>query len=463
MSSTAEAISSYRAILDGKSLDVPPAGLATVPELNPHMFPFQRSVTDFLLRQGRAAAFLDTGLGKTICQLDFARIVVEHTNAPVLILAPLAVGPQTAREAEKFGIDAAVVEKASDVRKRVNITNYEKIQHFDPAEFSGVVLDESSILKSFTGATTRALIKSFAKTPFRLACTATPAPNDHMELGQHCQFLGAMNSNEMLSRWFISDQTQMGRYRLKGHAVNSFWDWVASWARCISKPSDIGFSDAGYDLPRLETHQHIVTADRSTDTNGLLFRIPETSATSIHKEKRLTANARADLIAAQVNSNKQPWIVWCDTDYEADALTARIPDAVEVRGSMSSREKEEKIIGFLDGTVRVLLSKPSICGFGLNFQHCAHMAFAGLSFSYESYYQAVRRCWRFGQKRPVHVHIAMADTERAIHDTIARKVGEHETMKAEMTAAMKRVVELRGVKNPYNPTTKRALPTWLKQ
>jgi hypothetical protein len=454
-------LSAYQEILARKSVLVPPSGLAKAPELNSKLFPFQRDVTAFLLEQGRSAAFLDTGLGKTFCQLEYGRVVVEHTNAPVLVLTPLAVGPQTAREAAKFGIDAAVVETAADVKKRVNIANYEKLHHFDPSEFAGVILDESSILKSFTGTTTRQLISSFAKTPFRLACTATPAPNDHMELGQHAQFLGAMNSNEMLSRWFIADQTNMGRYRLKGHATSSFWDWVAGWARCVSKPSDLGYSDEGFELPALEVHEHVVDADRSTDTNGLLFRIPETSATSIHKEKRLTCDARAEMIAAQVNADREPWLVWCDTDYEADALKARIPDAVEVRGSMPSKMKEERILGFLDGTVRVLLSKPSICGFGLNFQHCARVAFVGLSFSYESYYQAIRRCWRFGQKRPVQVHVAMADTERAIHDTVTRKAGDHDAMKSQMSAAMKRAVERRSIRLPYNPKMQRELPQWL--
>lgn len=325
------------------------------------------------------------------------------------------------------------------------------------------MLDESSIIKSFTGATTRKLMKMFAETPFRLACTATPAPNDHMELGQHSQFLGAMASNEMLTRFFIADQTDMGRYRLKGHAVRPFWSWVASWARCVAKPSDLGFSDEGFALPELRLVKHEVRADVSVETDGRLFRIPDTSATAIHREKRLTADARADAIAEVVAAEPgEAWIVWCDTDYEADALTARIADAVEVRGSMSDAVKEDRLVGFSEGRVRVLVSKPSIAGFGLNWQHCARMAFVGLSFSYEAFYQAVRRCWRFGQKRPVDVHVAIADTERAIWDVISRKRDDHDAMKTEMVAAMGRATAERRVRLDYAPTLPARLPAWME-
>ncbi|MDT4859002.1 hypothetical protein FQZ97_934960 [compost metagenome] len=255
----------------------------------------------------------------------------------------------------------------------------------------------------------------------------------------------------------------MGRYRLKGHAVKPYWSWVASWARCISKPSDLGYSDEGFGLPPLETFRHEIRADLSVDAGEMLFRIPDTSATAIHKEKRLTANARAEAIAEQVNSERsEPWVVWCDTDYEADALTSRIRDAVEVRGSMTDKVKEDRLVGFSEGNIRVIVSKPSIAGFGLNWQHCARMAFVGLSFSYEAYYQAVRRCYRFGQKRPVHVHIALADTERAIWDTINRKSGDHEQMKLEMYAAMRRAHQKRQVKINYQPTTPVNLPDWVK-
>lgn len=453
----------YAELLASRAAVAPMRGLDYVPPLHDGMFHYQRDVTDFLLRVGRGAAFLDTGLGKSLVSLEWGRVVAEHTGKPVLMLAPLAVAPQHVREAHKFGLDAQVVRDQSEVLPGVNVTNYAKVDHFDPSAFGGVILDESSIVKNFTGATSRKLISMFSETPFRLACTATPAPNDHMELGQHSQFLSVMASNEMLSRWFIADQNNMGRYRLKGHAVKPFWSWVASWARCISKPSDLGYSDDGFELPPLNMHRHIIRSDISIDAGDMLFRIPEMSATSIHQEKRLSADARADKISELVNGEPgEAWVVWCDTDYEADALAARIPDALEVRGSMPDHVKEERLVAFSEGNARVIISKPSIAGFGLNWQHCARIAFVGLSFSYESFYQAVRRCWRFGQSRPVECHIAMADTERNIWDVISRKSGDHEAMKVEMYAAMRRAHETREIKIDYQPTKPARLPAWMK-
>lgn len=431
--------------------------------LHPSLKPHQAHCVDFAVRAGCAALFLDTGLGKTLCALDWARLVTERTNKPVLMLAPLAVSHQHQREAERFNLDAKAIREPTEIKgTRTYITNYERLDKFDADQFGGVVLDESSILKSFTGKTTRALIETFKQTPYRLACTATPAPNDHMELGQHAEFLGAMASAEMLARWFIADQTQMGRYRLKRAGVRPFWDWVASWGRCIAKPSDIGLSDEGYILPALEMKRHLIEADRSIDTGEHLFRIPDMSATSIHKEKRLTKDARADVIAGLVASEpNESWVIWCDTDYEADALNERIADAVEVRGSMPAEKKEDRIVAFSLGQERVIITKPSVAGFGLNWQHCARMGFAGLSFSYESYYQAVRRCWRFGQGRAVNVHVAMADTEAAIWDVITRKTDDHAAMKQEMTTAMRRATRSAGVLQDYNPQQPMRTPEWL--
>lgn len=458
------ALAAYQDLLAAKTVTFAPSGIEDGFDLHPGLFPYQADVTRFLLACGRGAGFLDTGLGKSFVALEWGRVVAAFTGRPVLMLAPLAVAPQHVREARKFGLEARVVRDQSEVGPGINVTNYAKIDHFDAGAFGGVILDESSIIKNFTGATTRKLIALFAATPFRLATTATPAPNDHMELGQHSQFLGVMASNEMLTRFFIADQTNMGRYRLKGHAVRPFWNWVASWARCVAKPSDLGYSDDGFVLPPLNLHRHVVSADVGKDTGGLLFRIPETSATSIHREKRLTVDARASAIADIVNAEPgEPWVVWCDTDYEADALTARIQDAVEVRGSHSDTVKEERLVGFSEGRIRVIVSKPTIAGFGLNWQHCARVAFVGLSFSYEQFYQAVRRCWRFGQTRPVECHVAMADTERAIWDVVMRKSGDHDAMKREMTAAMARAHEHRTVKIDYRPTQPLALPAWLQR
>ncbi|GLS45120.1 helicase-related protein [Methylobacterium brachythecii] len=459
-------LGAYHDLIARKRVAAEPAGLAHVPQLNASLKPHQAHCVDFALRVGRAGHFLDTGLGKSFAALEWGRVVVEATNRPVLMLAPLAVGPQHGREAERWGIDGAYRREPDPAdRARIVITNYERLDRFDLDAFGGVILDESSILKNFTGITTRRLIEAFARTPFRLSATATPAPNDHMELGQQSQFLGAMASNEMLSRWFVTDQQQMGKYRVKRAAVRPFWEWVSSWARCVAKPSDLGFSDAGYDLPELVTCRHLIEADRTSDAGserdgqGRLFRMPEMSATSIHQEKRLTTAARAARIAEVVALEPtEAWIVWCDTDYEADALAAVIPDAVEVRGSMSAEMKEERLDAFSRGAIRILISKPSVAGFGLNWQHCARMAFVGLSFSYESYYQAVRRCWRFGQTRPVHVHVACADTEAAIGDTIARKAGDHAAMKREMTAAMARAARSSTVLEDYRPSLTAALP-----
>ena len=463
-------LADYRGLIAAKRIAFVPRGMATIPSLNPALKDHQRHAVEFALRAGCAALFLDTGLGKTLCALEWGRIVVEHTGRPVLMLAPLAVAAQHEREAVKFGIDAKAVREPDEITTpRVYITNYDRLAKFDAEQFAGVILDESSILKSFTGATTRALIAAFKHTPFRLCCTATPAPNDHMELGQHCQFLGIMNSNEMLSRWFIADQSNMGRYRIKGPAVKSFWEWVASWARCVSKPSDLGFSDEGYDLPPLDLKRHIVAADRSLhagaekDGQARLFRMPDTSATSIHREKRMTTDARADVIADLVAAEPgEPWVIWCDTDYEADALADRIPGAIEVRGSMSAEVKEANLTMFSTGQVRVIITKPSIAGFGLNWQHSARMAFVGLSFSYESFYQAIRRCWRFGQSRPVSVHVACADTEESIWQIVSRKAGDHDAMKAEMAAAMSRAALSSEVLQTYNPPNPINLPSFLR-
>jgi hypothetical protein len=462
-------LADYRGLIAAKRIAFVPRGMATIPSLNPALKDHQRHAVEFALKAGCAALFLDTGLGKTLCALEWGRIVVEHTGRPVLMLAPLAVAAQHEREAVKFGIDAKAVREPDEITTpRVYITNYDRLAKFDANQFAGVILDESSILKSFHGATTKALIATFKHTPFRLCCTATPAPNDHAELGQHSEFLGVMSQSQMLTRWFIHDSADTGNWRMKGHAVQDFWNWVASWARCVSKPSDLGFSDDGYDLPPLDLKRHIVEADRSLDAGAekdgqaRLFRMPDTSATSIHREKRMTTDARADVIADLVAKEpNEAWVVWCDTDYEADALADRIPGAVEVRGSMSPEVKEANLTMFSTGQVRVIITKPSIAGFGLNWQHSARMAFVGLSFSYESFYQAVRRCWRFGQSRPVSVHVACADTEESIWQIVSRKAGDHDAMKLEMTAAMARASHSVPEQAPYQPAKPLALPQWI--
>jgi superfamily II DNA or RNA helicase len=464
-------LGAYHQLISRKQVAFEARGLTKWGEIPASLFDHQGHGVEFALRAGCSAMFYDTGLGKTAMSLAWGDQIVRATNKPVLMLAPLAVGPQHAREAARLGIDAIVIRHGMEVTTpRIYIINYDRLDKIDETRFAGVILDESSILKSFTGATTRALIGMFANTPYRLACTATPAPNDHMELGQHSQFLGVMDSNEMLARWFIADQQNMGKYRVKKAGANPFWQWVASWARCVSKPSDLGFSDEGFILPELVTHRHEIIADISIatgaerDGQARLFRIPEMSATSIHQEKRITRDARAEKIAVAMDAERdQTWIVWCDTNDEADAMLALCPssETVEVRGSQSPDEKEEKLVAFSEGRSRIIITKSSIAGFGLNWQHCARQSFVGLSFSYESYYQAVRRSWRFGQNRPVHVHIACADTERSIYDTVTRKAGDHERMKTQMSAAMARAVGISKVYDPYIPSHKTGLPVWM--
>lgn len=462
-------LASYQDLLARKRVAFEPRGLAKVPALNDAMFPHQRACTEFALEAGCAGLFLATGLGKSLCSLEWGRVIVEHTNRPVLMLAPLAVSRQHEREAVKFGIDAKAVREPSEIDgARIYITNYERLKKFDPADFSGVILDESGILKSFTGSTSRALRAAFAKTPYRLSATATPAPNDHMEIGQQSEFLGVMESPEMLTRWFIADQSEMGRYRIKNAAKRAFWDWVASWARCIDLPSDLGFEDGAYVLPDLRLHQHTVKADlleaAGADAAGQarMFRIPEMNATAIHREKRLTLEARADRLASIVAAEPgEAWVLWCETDAEADALMARFPDAVEVRGPQSAEEKEEKLVAFSEGRVRMIITKPKLAGFGLNWQHCARMGFVGLSFSYEQFYQAVRRCWRFGQTRPVDVHAVRSDTEHAIWAAINKKADRHDAMKDAMRLSMRRAHTKVRVLDDYHPTRNLEAPRWL--
>jgi hypothetical protein len=426
----------YDEFIASKSKRQAVAGFEPLPIVAP-LFDWQKYVVQWAVRTGRAALFEDCGLGKTAQQLEWARQVSEHTKAPVLILTPLAVAHQTAHEADKFGIVAKVAASQADVSgPGIWITNYEKLDHFDTGAFSGVVLDESSILKNFMGKTRRRLTDAFAATPYRLCCTATPAPNDYMEFGQHCDFLGVMPSNEMLSRWFINDTMNFGAYRLKGHARSDFWRWVSSWAACISKPSDIGFADEGFNLPALNLHTITVEVD---ETNGApaeeLFRHATLSATTMHREMRLTSRARSERVAEMVNDSAEPWIVWCNTNHEADNLAELIPDAVEVRGSDTAEKKEAALDSFTEGKVRVIITKPSIAGMGLNWQHCANVAFVGLSYSFEDFYQALRRSYRFGQTREVNAYIVQARTEGAILQTVREKMDAHTAMQSEMKLA----------------------------
>jgi len=422
----------------------------------------QLNAIDFALRRGKSAAFLDTGLGKSFIELEFARQCAEETGKPSLILTPLAVAGQMVREGQKFGIDARQIREQSEAGVGVMVANYERLPKLDPDAFGAVVLDESSILKSYAGQTRARIQEAFRNTPYKLAATATPSPNDHTELGNHAEFLGVMRQQEMLSKWFINDTSTASQdWRLKGHAAEDFWQWVASWSRCATLPSDLGGDDTGYILPEIERHMHEVEADRSQDTQGMLFRIPEMSATSFHAEKRLTLQARCEL-AAELATHDDPVTVWCETNEESAMLAKMIPDAREVRGDMTADQKEQTLLGFADGDFRAIVTKPKLAGFGVNWQHCAHAVFASISFSYEQHYQAVRRSHRFGQTQRVRNDIVISDTERSIWEVINVKGKKHDEMKRRMSDAMRKAQSTAQTRVKYDRPLDLAFPAWLK-
>lgn len=430
------AIQEYDEFIAGKTRRAMSHGFEPLPITAP-LFDWQAHVVRWAVKQGRGALFEDCGLGKTIQQLEWAHQVRQHSGGPVLILTPLAVAHQTAHESERFGITAQVVESGDQISgEGIWITNYEKLSHFDGVEFAGVVLDESSILKNFTGKTRIMLTERFAQTPYRLCCTATPSPNDYTEFGQHADFLGVCTPQQMLATFFINDTFNTGDWRLKRHAENQFWQWVASWAACVGKPSDIGFSDDGYILPELKMQSVLVDVDATAGAGeGELFRTPELSATNLHNELKRTAPDRAQAVADMVNASNETWIVWCNTNYEADELINRIPEAVEVRGSELAKAKEKKLDDFTEGRSRVMITKPGIAGYGLNWQHCHNVAFVGLSYSFEDFYQALRRSYRFGQKSAVNAYVVHATTEGAIVRTVKTKIEAHQRMMEQMKIA----------------------------
>ena len=419
---------SYQNFLDSKAITSKPSGIDADGVINSGLFDWQRKIVKWSLSKGRAAIFADCGLGKTFMQLAWA----SEVPGKVLIFTPLAVAQQTVKEAARFGIDAAFSSGGASESK-ITITNYHKMHKFDAGEFGGIVLDESSILKSHDGKTRNALIEFAQHIPFRLACTATPAPNDHMEIGNHAEFVGSMTRTEMLSTFFVHDGGNTSKWRLKKHAVDDFWRWVGSWAVAIKTPADIGYDDSGYVLPELSTNVRMVDSDYKQD--GVLFP-SALSLTDLRDARRCSIKNRVQSIADLVNGTDGQWIVWCDLNDEADELERKIDDGLQVSGADSDRDKVSKMNGFTDGSIRVLITKPSIAGFGMNWQNCNQVAFVGLSHSYERYYQAIRRCWRFGQKNAVGVHIAMSDPELSVLDSIKRKSEDAENMSKKMIGSM---------------------------
>ncbi len=431
-----DAMSSYAQFLESKKRTFVGNGFE-VGSLPPSLFDWQAHIVRWACRQGVAAIWADTGLGKTAMQLAWADAVARHTGRRVLILTPLAVGAQTAREAVKFGVTAAHMTGHTLPDAPIVILNYERLHYLtDLSLFAGVVLDESSILKSYMGKTKRTLVESFASTPFRLCCTATPAPNDHLELGNHAAFLGIMRSNEMIARWFVNDPMEAGAYRLKSHGAADFWRWVASWACSLTSPSDLGYDGAAFVLPPLTVNHCDVGYIETAITGDYLFASRDISATEMHATMRQTAPARAAALAALVQAEPdESWLIWCHTNYDADAVHAALDDVVEVRGADSLESKEARLLGFSDGHVKRLMTKPSVAGFGMNWQHCARVAFVGVSYSYEQFYQAIRRSWRFGQTRPVQVYVISAANEYSIVNTLKAKEGKHHELQAEMLSA----------------------------
>lgn len=456
----------YQEFLDSKRIIHRSSGL-DIPreELNPFLFDFQKDLTWWSLKKGKAALFTATGTGKTRMQVAWSDKIHEHTGEDVLILAPLAVSMQTVREAANIGISVHPCRTQDDVKPGINITNYEMLQHFKPEKFGGVVIDESSILKSFDGKLRQQITDAFSDTPFKLSATATPSPNDYMELGTQAEFLGVMKRNEMLAMFFTHDGGDTSKWRLKGHAQKRFWEWVASWAAVITKPSDLGYEDGDFELPPLNIHEEIIKTDRPL--NGSLFVVEAKTLQEQRDAARQTLPQRVARCAEIVNSSDKPFLVWCNLNAESEALKRAIPDAIEVKGSDSNEHKEKAMLGFVDGKYRVLVSKPSICGFGMNFQHCSDMVFVGLSHSFEQYYQAVRRCWRFGQTKPVNATIITSDLEGAVRANIERKERDAQQMIKEMVEYTKDITR-RNVRatvrevTEYNPTVEMKIPDWLR-
>lgn len=428
--------------------------------------PFQANRVEWAIRKGRAALFEDCGLGKTIQGLVLATNVSRKTRKPVLYLTPIAVGSQTIREAEKFGIEAAISRDGTLTSKHIVVTNYERLHYFTPSDFSGVVCDESGAIKNFRGVRSGAVTSFMRKVPYRLLQTATAAPNDFIELGTSSEALGYLGHMDMLNRFFKNDlnNSAQGRmrgevikWRLKGHAELPFWRWVCSWASAVRKPSDLGFDDDGYILPALNEVEHLVEAN--TLPEGFLFALPAAGLKEQRDEIRRTIQERCEKAASLVNHTGQPSIVWCNLNDEGDLLERMIPDAVQVSGRDSDDSKEDKLIAFAEGKARILITKQKIAGWGMNWQHCNHMV-EFPTHSYEAYYQKVRRCWRFGQQRPVTVDIVTTEGQQGIMSNLRRKSEQADQMFSRLVECMN---DAQGIKvvNPYTKPIN--LPAWLME
>lgn len=430
---------SYTDFLKSKEIKTLEAGFDVSKEdLNNNMFDFQKDLCRWALKKGKSAILIGCGCGKTIIQLEWANQICKHTGENVLILAPLSVVNQTSKEAEKFRMSAVTICRSqADVRKGVNITNYEMIEHFDASSFIGIVLDESSILKSFTSKTTGDLTERFCNTPYKLLCSATIAPNDFTEIGTSCEFLGIMRRTEMLATYFVHDSGKTSDWRLKKSGRKKFWEWMATWAICFNNPNELDYEIDGYDLPDL----NITTILTPSEVGDYELFVTAAETLQERREARKESiedrtDRAANLVSATVNDT---WLCWVDYNDESAVLAKKCRDSLEIKGSDDPEKKAQASIDFADGKIHCLVSKPSIFGFGSNFQSCHNVIFCGLSDSYERFYQAVRRCWRFGQKHAVNVWIILSEKEINILENIKRKQSQMDEMQHEMTALMREV------------------------
>ena len=457
----------YTDFLKQKAIILPPTGIEP-PKLSNDLFDFQRDIVSWALRRGRAAVFAGTGLGKSFQELSWANAIWESEKKRTLIFTPLAVAAQMKREAVKFGIDCAHVHSQDESNSPILITNYQKIDYFDLSKFDAVVLDESSILKNQTGHYRTKLIEATKNTPFKLAATATPSPNDYMELGNHSEFCGIMSYTDMLSTFFVHDAAKTQDWRLKGHAESEFWKWMASWSVMLRNPSDLGYDGTKYNLPTLHQIQHTVAAEYSPNINtGLLFPMEAQSMGERLAARRATIEDRCKKAADIVNSDKTvPWVVWCNLNDESALLESLIPESVQIVGSMTEDKKEDILESFATGGIRVLISKPSLTGYGMNWQHCSNTVFVGLNDSFEQIYQAVRRFWRFGQTKEVYAHFISSEIEGAVVNNIKRKEQQCEHMIEQMIKHMSDLssTNIRGAARDtasYLPQERMEMPSWI--
>jgi superfamily II DNA or RNA helicase len=448
----------YEDFLESKKLVLKSSGIEVAEsDINPKLFDFQKQLTRWSLRKGRCALFADTGLGKSPMQLEWSRLTGQKT----LILAPLSVAKQTVGEGKKFDVEVKYVRSQAECDNPICITNYEMIDHFDPDQFGAVVADESGILKGLDGKTRQKLTDMFRMTPYKLCCTATPAPNDITEIANHAEFLGIMSRANMLAMFFTHDDAG---WRLKKHAVEPFYRWLASWAMAIRFPSDLGYSDEGFILPPLNIIPHYVELDYVPD-GQLLWDGDLKGIQDRARVRKETTEARVKTTAEMVNGDSEQWIIWCGLNEEARQAHKAMPDSVNVEGNMSTDDKQDAIERFQDGKYRVLVTKGKICGFGLNMQHCHKMAFLGMNDSYELMYQAIRREYRFGQKFPVDVHIVTTTIERGIYENVLRKEKEAGVMTQKLIENVKEFekaeIGVMDAKKDYVTTKEIQIPEWL--